>query len=126
MAPMSSVQNHILIVEDDVDLREAICDVLTESEYQVTGASDGKEALDLLRAPGAPRPCAILLDLMMPVMSGYEFRDAQKADPALADIPVVVMSARWSGKDEIDADEFIPKPIEVDRVLAALRRLCTC
>ncbi|MBA3820902.1 MAG: response regulator [Deltaproteobacteria bacterium] len=126
MVATSSAQNHILIVEDDVDLREAICDVLTEAEYQVTGASDGHEALEALRAPGAPRPCVILLDLMMPVMSGYEFRDAQKADPDLADIPVVVMSARWSGKDEIDADEFIPKPIEVDRVLAALRRLCSC
>src|SRR5512132_4356371 len=84
-------EKRILIVEDDVDVRDALMQVLEFEGYRVTGASNGEEALAALRAGG--RPSLILLDLMMPVMNGSQFRAAQLADRALAAIPVIVLSA---------------------------------
>jgi two-component system, chemotaxis family, chemotaxis protein CheY len=82
--------NNLLVVDDDVDLRESLRDVLTDEGYRVTMAANGQEALSLL--PGLPRPCGILLDLVMPVMGGNEFYRAMSALPALADIPVLVLT----------------------------------
>lgn len=82
----------VLVVDDDEMIRESLIEALGDHGYAARGASDGREALDLLRAP-EPAPCLIILDLMMPVMDGREFREAQLADPALSQIPVVVVSA---------------------------------
>lgn len=83
-------QNTVLVVDDDSDLRESLGDVLRAEGYAVTLASNGREALDLL--PGLKRPCAVVLDIAMPVMSGTEFYRAMSKVPALADIPVGILS----------------------------------
>src|SRR5262245_13335746 len=83
----------VLIVDDDHDIREALSQVLGDEGWVVATAADGREALDYLDAHRDALPEVILLDLMMPVMSGGEFRAEQLKDPSLAPIPVVVISA---------------------------------
>ncbi len=82
----------LLLVDDDERVREALVALLEAQGYPVVGAANGREALDVLRVRGL-RPGLILLDLMMPVMDGWQFRAAQLADAELATVPVVVFSA---------------------------------
>jgi CheY-like chemotaxis protein len=82
--------NAVLVVDDDTDLRESLGDVLRAEGYAVTLAANGREALALL--PGLERPCAVLLDLAMPIMNGTEFYRTMSAMPALADIPVAILT----------------------------------
>lgn len=110
-------QPDILVVDDDHDIREALAEVLELEGYRVATASNGSEALDLLRARPGVR--LILLDLMMPTKTGWEFRAEQKQDAALASIPVVVISASGQAQS-IDAAGFINKPVDVDRLLRAV------
>jgi CheY-like chemotaxis protein len=81
----------LLVVEDDDDVLEAYIDVLGDEGHEVVTARNGQEALDRLRSGLLPQ--IILLDLMMPVMDGFEFRAQQLADPAIAGVPVVVLTA---------------------------------
>src|SRR5207249_387698 len=81
----------VLVVEDDFDLRDALVPILEYEGHRVVSAANGREALDWLHA--MPPPSLILLDLMMPVMNGEEFRAEQLRDPALASIPGVILSA---------------------------------
>ncbi|MEW6270756.1 MAG: response regulator [Thermodesulfobacteriota bacterium] len=81
----------ILLVEDEEAVREVIAAVLDTEGYRVRTASNGREALDVLR--GGLRPCMIILDLMMPVMDGWQFRAEQLRDPELLKIPTIVYSA---------------------------------
>jgi CheY-like chemotaxis protein len=108
-----------MIVEDDFDVRELFADSLAEAGYVVETASNGQEALDLLRA-GVPTPGVILLDLMMPVMDGWQLRDELAADPALAGIPVVMMTA--SRNTGVLRGELLLKPFSLDALLAAVER----
>ncbi|MBC7545053.1 MAG: response regulator, partial [Candidatus Sericytochromatia bacterium] len=80
----------ILIVEDDIDIRETLAEILADEGYSVASAANGLDAISYLQTEAMP--CVILLDLMMPVMSGWEFRAKQQQDPTLAGIPVVVLS----------------------------------
>jgi CheY-like chemotaxis protein len=115
----------ILIVDDDFDIRETIRDILLLRGYTVGAASDGKEALQLLRR--GPPPCVILLDLMMPGMNGWEFREEQVRDPELAKIPVVVLSGDGSVDQKagaIAAAAFLRKPLELSVLLATVSRYC--
>lgn len=107
----------VLVVDDESDIREAVAEVLADEGYVVHGAGDGAEAL---RKARAVHPDIVLLDLMMPGMNGWEFRAAQKGDPELSDIPVVVLSAlgRVAG---MDAAGFIQKPFDLDELLDAVR-----
>ncbi len=121
---MATLPHPILIVEDDDDLRDAAAELLSSAGYSVRGAADGAKALALLR--GGFRPVVILLDLMMPVMSGWAFREHQLADRALAGIPVVVLSAivgaeraRLPGVAAV-----LGKPLDVDTLLDVLRAQC--
>ena len=82
----------LMIVEDDADISEALAEALEDHGHTVIVAADGQEALDKLRA-AAVLPRLILLDLMMPVMDGWQFRAAQRQDANLAEIPVVLLSA---------------------------------
>lgn len=82
----------IMVVEDDADVLDVIALTLEDHGYSVLVAANGRQALDKLRA-AEHRPALILLDLMMPVMDGRQFREAQRRDPALADVPVVLLSA---------------------------------
>jgi len=113
----------VLVVEDDFDLRDALVPILEYEGHRVVSAANGKEALDRLHA--MPAPSVILLDLMMPGMSGEEFRAEQLRDPALASIPVVVLSAHPSAEERaarIGADGCIKKPFEVETLLEQVRR----
>ena len=113
----------ILIVEDDDSAREALSDCLEMEGFRVASARNGKEALEYLHR--SPRPKIILLDLYMPVMTGWEFREAQKKDAAIAKIPVVVVTAFGSGMTkQIDADVVMHKPLDLDRLLSVIREHC--
>jgi two-component system response regulator MprA len=103
----------VLIVEDDHDIRECMADALEVEGYSVALAANGREALEKLRA--GVRPDLILLDLLMPVMSGWEFRHEQLADPLLSGIPVVVVSASVPGG--LRPDRHLSKPFGVDELL---------
>jgi CheY-like chemotaxis protein len=107
-----------LLVEDDEIVRRAMQMVLEWEGYRVDCASNGQEALDFLRAGG--RPSVILLDVMMPVLDGREFRAEQKRDPSLASIPVIVVSAA-SFASSVDAAFLVRKPFEVEDLLNAIR-----
>jgi CheY-like chemotaxis protein len=118
MALGSKGRPQILVVEDDADAREALIDVLEISGYSAEPAGNGREAIDLLRRSSLPS--LIILDLQMPVMNGWEFRAAQKKDPKLAQVPVVVVTA-FAGEG-IDANETLVKPIDVQRLLSIVSR----
>jgi two-component system chemotaxis response regulator CheY len=115
----------ILIIDDDAELRGAVAEALEQCGFQVSTAGNGREGLDVLRSAGPPR--LILLDLMMPVMNGWQFCSAKKADPNLADIPVIALSAA-AKKDPaspyyVDVHDVIAKPFEIDQLIDAVRRV---
>jgi len=113
----------VLIVEDDDGAREALSDCLEMEGFSVASARNGREALDYLHNSVAPK--VILLDLFMPVMTGWEFRAAQKQDAAIADIPVVVVTAFGAAvTKQIDATLILHKPLDLDRLLTVIRDYC--
>jgi CheY-like chemotaxis protein len=113
----------VLIVEDDADLREMMAQLLALEGYDAAIAANGRDALDYLRRGATPR--LILLDLMMPVMDGWEFRREQQRDPAIASVPVVVLSALDRGRaNDVIADDFLKKPLDFDRLLHLVRSYC--
>src|SRR5262249_17996141 len=108
-----------LLVEDDGDLRDALTARLTKDGCRVAAASDGHAAPALLSH--VPRPDVILLDLVMPRMDGWEFRAKQKADLAIAGIPVIALSADESAKAAaVDAVSYLRKPIVYEELRAAI------
>ncbi|MFO0581640.1 MAG: response regulator [Anaeromyxobacter sp.] len=109
----------VLLVEDDPDIRESLSEALRYEGYEVELAWHGREAL--ARLARDPLPDVILLDLMMPVMNGWEFREAQLEDAALADIPVVVISAQAPGA--CAPDRYLPKPFSLGDLFAAIDEL---
>jgi two-component system cell cycle sensor histidine kinase/response regulator CckA len=112
----------LLVVEDDADIREALDGLLSMEGFHVAGCCNGREALDWLSA--RPKPDMILLDLMMPVMDGWQFRVAQKHDPELASIPVVALSADATAKAAaIDADAYLKKPVDYETLIDTIDRL---
>jgi CheY-like chemotaxis protein len=116
----------VLIVEDDRDTREMLGRFLELEGFEVRTASNGQAALDTLHQPDEGPPCVIILDLMMPVMNGWQFREIQKTDPQLAEIPVVVVTAAGPRDDipSITADAWLSKPVDFDRLLATIGPLC--
>ena len=113
----------VLIVEDDADLREMMAHMLTIEGFDAATVANGREALNYLQT--AAKPNVILLDLMMPVMDGWEFRRRQKADPDLAPVPVIVLSALdQSRAATVDAAAFLKKPLDFDRLLELVRQHC--
>jgi CheY-like chemotaxis protein len=114
---------HILVVEDDAATCRSMQRLLEGAGYPVACAANGLEALDHLRRSGPP--LVILLDLAMPVMSGWQFRREQRRDPALAPIPVIVVSGEADlprAAASLGA-AHLPKPVEVDALLGAIRLL---
>ena len=113
----------VMVVDDDDDIRETLAGLLEDEGYEAAAFANGREALDALQGGMAPR--VILLDLMMPVMDGAEFRRAQLTDPKLAPIPVVLITA--AGLEPVqrsDYDEVLRKPLKIDRVLAVVADFC--
>lgn len=119
-----SFRTTVLIVEDERDIRAILADLLEDEGYSVAQASNGFEALGLLRS--GLRPCTILLDLMMPVMNGWTFREQQLCDPELTKIPVAVMTAAGVPADTIRRElatiDVMRKPLSVDEILAVVAR----
>ena len=116
----------VLVVEDDLDIRQALMEILEEHGFTALGARDGAEALGLL-GRATDLPCLILLDLMMPVMDGATFREAQRGDPRLASIPVVVLSAHRDLQGQagsLDAVSILRKPPSVRELVNVLRAHC--
>jgi two-component system, chemotaxis family, chemotaxis protein CheY len=116
----------VLVVEDDSYVRDAILEVLTDSGYTPVGAANGAEALARLGAT-SEAPAVILLDLMMPVMDGWQFRARQQGDPTLAAIPVVVLTAQPNIEESaraLRAAGTLKKPVQLDVLLATVARFC--
>jgi CheY-like chemotaxis protein len=111
----------ILVVEDNEDAREAMVALLQMKGYRAVPAANGQEALDYLH--NAPVPDLIILDLWMPVMDGWHFRDEQVKDPRLKKIPVIVVTA-LSDRADIDVNDIIIKPVDVDRLLTTVGLYC--
>lgn len=125
MSSKTRASARLLVVEDDRDIRDAVVEILQDEGYEVAAASDGQEALDHLRS-GAPRPDLILLDLMMPVMSGYQFRQEQLAIPELASIPVLVITADVNARAKVEslkAAGFVQKPLKIQPLLGRVAEL---
>jgi CheY-like chemotaxis protein len=122
MANDEAACNGILVVDDDPDIRESLKEVLQDEGYTVSCVANGREALEYLQK--SPRPCVILLDLMMPVMDGWQFRREQKQNPAIADIPLIVITATGKRPVLIDADELVMKPLDLGRLFEAIERYC--
>jgi CheY-like chemotaxis protein len=113
----------VLIVEDDSDLREMMAQLLTLEGFQSTTVANGKEALSYLS--GSDTPDVILLDLMMPVMDGWEFRRVQQADPKLARVPTIVLSALDQARAvDLRPAAFLKKPLDFDLLLQLVRQYC--
>ena len=116
----------VLIVDDDHDIREAMSETLELEGHRTLCAANGREALELLRAEDAPA-CVILLDLMMPVMNGWEFREEQRRDQRLASIPVVVITADAEAREkaeQLQASGVLRKPIRGDDLVRAVAKYC--
>ncbi|HET7307620.1 MAG TPA: response regulator [Gammaproteobacteria bacterium] len=117
----------VLIVEDDREVRDSLTSLLEMEGYSAAVADHGRAALDYLRSE-KELPCLILLDLMMPVMDGFTFRAEQKADAALGNIPVVVMSAAGNIHEKLpglEAKAYLKKPMDFDDVVSAVEQYCT-
>jgi CheY-like chemotaxis protein len=121
MVSAHSSARSILVVEDHFDLRDTLTELLQEEGYEVMSAGSGGEALDHLRS--APPPSVILLDLMMPGMDGWQFREEQRQDPRLAAIPVVVISAdeaavqAWASREPAGC---LKKPFDLPTLLQTI------
>lgn len=113
----------VLVVEDEPAIREYIAFVLDDAGYAQAWAANGQEALAYLRSH--PAPVLILLDLMMPIMDGRTFRAEQQRDPALAGIPVVMLTASTNGDTsarELGVAGYISKPMLPDQIVATVAR----
>jgi CheY-like chemotaxis protein len=113
----------VLIVEDEQSAREALTEILQYEGFDVATAADGAEAWQYLQE-SAP-PCLIVLDLMMPVMDGRQFRTLQLQDPWLAKIPVVIVSALGpSSVADLHPIAVVQKPVNVDALLEVIEANC--
>jgi CheY-like chemotaxis protein len=113
---------YILVVDDDDDFREALCEVVSEAGYPVEQAENGEVAL---RRIAAEAPGIVLLDLKMPVLDGWGVVERLRKDPATAGIPVLILSAygfEWES-ELLGAQGFIPKSVGMEEILDRLRRV---
>ncbi len=115
----------VQVVDDDPDIRDSLSEILEQEGYHILTAANGEEALRQLR--GGARPCVILLDLMMPVCNGFEFRSEQQQVPGLDNIPVVVISADGNvllKATQVGAAAALRKPLGVEQLLDTVERYC--
>jgi CheY-like chemotaxis protein len=113
----------ILIVEDTDDIRELYASLLRREGYEVYEAENGEEALRRLEQM-AGEPCLVLLDMMMPIMSGTELLQVLHASHRLASLPIVILSAGGQPSDAPDARKFIRKPVDTRVLLTVVREFC--
>lgn len=116
----------ILIIEDERDIQDALGELLILEGYDVSHAHDGREALNMLREPSTV-PDLILLDLMMPGMSGFDFLKARRDDAKISDIPVVVMTADARPESRLEGwglKDYLRKPLDIEQLLGIVARYC--
>jgi two-component system response regulator CpxR len=117
--PILDMPRDILVVDDDRDIRETLGEILQHEGYHVEMAENGAKAVELIRR--GPAPALVLLDLMMPVMSGWEFLELAENDHDLADIPVLVVSAMPAPLAPAEAKGGVKaclhKPLKLDQLL---------
>jgi CheY-like chemotaxis protein len=112
----------ILLIEDELDIREALAEVLISEGYAVQSAANGQEGLDLLQ--NHPSPSLILLDLMMPILDGWAFLSRRMADPQMQHLPVIIMSAADRKRPVGPGLTFIRKPIDLSDLLKKISENC--
>jgi CheY-like chemotaxis protein len=113
---------HILVVDDDESHRTLICDLLDEMGYQTLQARNGREALDLMEEE---LPVAVLLDLRMPVMSGWGLLEALKKMPRAKHLPIIIISAygfEWEA-ELVGASGYVSKPVDLDKVRNTVQQI---
>jgi CheY-like chemotaxis protein len=111
----------ILVVEDDVDARETLCEIVEMAGCSAVGAANGREALEVL---AERRPCLVILDLMMPIMSGHELLERMQLQPELAALPVVISTS--APHQAPQGVPIIPKPMDIAKMVEWIRRTCHC
>jgi CheY-like chemotaxis protein len=124
--PHSPGDRFVLVVEDDPDTRSALRDLLALAGYRSLTAANGVDALRMLERD-ADVPCVILLDLMMPVLDGWEFLERQKKNARLASVPVVILTADpRAGEDRRrqEALALLMKPVDPDALIEVVSRYC--
>jgi len=117
----------VLVVEDDPHVRAVFSRLLSGAGYDVATAENGQEALRRMRAD--PKPCLVILDLLLPVLDGWSLCEAIRAEPATAALPIIVCSGtppqvQESGSVALNVQEFQPKPVNSAALLAAVARYC--
>ena len=124
---MNEGSDTVLVVDDDSTVRTTLKELFETEGYDVAVAANGRAALNHLKV--GMRPCVVLLDLMMPVMDGWDFRTEQLKDPALKEIPVFILTAAGFSDATIRAQfgnvPFVPKPPPHEELLAMVRRICS-
>jgi DNA-binding response OmpR family regulator len=118
-----SAERRVLVVDDDPSIQGFLAEALADEGYGVRTAGNGREALTIL---GEWLPDLILLDLMMPEMDGWVFRATQRSIPAMADVPVIVLSATRdlaAKVQSLDAAEVFPKPFDLEQLLGTIETL---
>ena len=113
----------VLLIEDELPVREMMRDVLELEGYQVLSAANGKDALEALHA-SPTSPCVILLDLMMPVMNGWEFLDVLRSSPRHSHVPVVICSAFHETAKSIRPSAILKKPFQLPSLLKTVQAFC--
>jgi CheY-like chemotaxis protein len=116
----ASEPRRVVIVDDDHDLRQTLSEILNDEGYAVETAVNGREALDLLRRQGAPP--VLVLDLMMPVMDGWQLLDQLRQDETLARIPVIIISASSRGPRPVGTSEILAKPLDYYKLVTSVER----
>jgi CheY-like chemotaxis protein len=114
----------VLVVDDDMEIRQALTDILQDEDYDVRAAANGREALEMVER--GPCPDVILLDVMMPVMDGWHFLSARLAHPRLVEVPIIIISAGMEAEREahkVGVFEVARKPLHVDDLV---RRIEDC
>ena len=122
---MADTRDSILLVDDHTDLTDGLRGVLIAAGYHVERAANGREGLEKLH--GGLRPCIIVLDLAMPTVTGYAFRQEQMAYAELSEIPVALFSTSpdlTATARQLDVVAYAAKPVDSNEVLAIIRRYC--
>jgi CheY-like chemotaxis protein len=120
---ISDPAHRVMVVEDDNDIRTCVCTILEEEGYSTLDASNGRQALELLRREPRNPPCLILLDLMMPLMNGWEFYEHLSMDQSLSSINVVVMTAQ-TDYAQIGSLRLLRKPLHLEELISAVHEAC--
>lgn len=119
----------LLVVDDEIGLLEALATILSDAGYQVEAVTSGQAALEVLHTPGRHLPDLIIVDIIMPEMTGLEFFEAVRTSPALSNVPFLFTSAFVSPEREdlitgLSNATLLFKPFEVEELLEAIEAIC--